>query len=137
MIIADTSGLLAFFNTAEPAHERVARAVAEADDLLVVSPFVLAELDYLVGTRLGVDAELTLLSELFSGAYDLAGLDTVDHQRCVEIIAKYRDQEVGLTDASLVALAHRHETNRILTLDRRHFDVMKPIAGGHFDLVGA
>ena len=129
--------MLAFFNTAEPAHLRVAQAVADADDLLVVSPYVLAELDYLVATRLGLDAELTLLSELCSGAYDLASLDTDDLRQCVGIIEKYRDQEIGLTDASLVALAHRHQTNRILTLDRRHFDVLKPIAGGHFDLVGA
>ncbi len=137
MIIADTSGLLAFFNDAEPAHQRVAAAVAETDDVLVVSPYVIAELDYLLATRLGVNAELTVLSELFGGAYQLADLDRVDRQRCLDTIERYRDQDIGLTDASLVALAHRHETNRILTLDRRHFGVMTPINGGHFDLVGA
>ena len=61
MTIADTSGLLALFNTTEPAHATVRRLVAEMDDPLVVSLYVVAELDYLVARRVGVDAELAVL----------------------------------------------------------------------------
>ena len=41
-------------------------------DAVIVSPFVVAELDYLVATRIGTDAELAVLDELSSGAYELA-----------------------------------------------------------------
>ena len=51
MIIADTSGLLAFFNRREPLHATVRDLVIAERDPLVVSPFVVAELDYLVATR--------------------------------------------------------------------------------------
>lgn len=136
MIIADTSGLLALFNRREPAHLRVASAVGKSTGPLIVSPFVVAEVGYLVATRLGVDAELTVLRELASGAYEHATLATDDLEACAGVVARYRDQAIGVTDASLVVLARRYDTRSILTLDRRHFDVIRPLGGGHFKLIG-
>lgn len=136
MIIADTSGLLALFNRREPAHERVAAAVAKSTGPLVVSPFVIAEVDYLLATRSGVDAELAVLRELASGAYERAALGSAELEACAEVVARYRDQGIGITDASLVVLARRYETRTILTLDRRHFGVIRPLGGGHFKLIG-
>lgn len=134
-MIADTSGLLALFNRTESSHERVRTLTAEADEPLVVSPYVVAELDYLVATREGVDVELSVMSELAGGAYDLPALDAGDLQRAVNVIDRYRDQAIGIADASLVVLADRYRTREILTLDRRHFEVLRPLSGGRFKLV--
>jgi len=133
--IADTSGLLALFNAAEPEHETVRHLVADLDDPVVVSPYVVAELDYLVATRVGVDAELAVLAELAGGAYELAQLDAADVARASLVIERYRDQAVRLADASIVVLADRHRTREILTLDHRHFDVLRPLSGGRFKLM--
>ena len=57
-MIVDTSALLAFFDTSEPDHEAVSAVLGAATEPLVVSPYVVAELDYLVASRLGVSAEL-------------------------------------------------------------------------------
>lgn len=135
MTIADTSGLLALFNSAEPEHDVVSRLVAEIDDPLVVSPYVVAELDYLVASRVGVDAELAVLEELAGGAYELAQLDASDLERASAVIERYRDQSIGVADASIVVLADRHRTREILTLDHRHFDVLRPLSGGRFKLI--
>lgn len=135
MIVADTSGLLALYNRTEPAHAAVARAVMATTDVIVVSPYVVAEIDYLMATRQGIDAELAMLRELAGGAYEHPHLADDELTSCAEIIARYQDQQIGVTDASLVVLAHRYATNRILTLDRRHFDVLRPIDGGHFEIV--
>lgn len=78
MIIADTSGLLALFNRREPDHQAVTAAVHEQTEPLVVSSFVLAELDYLAAARLGVAAEVAILAELSSGAYQLAQFGEAD-----------------------------------------------------------
>lgn len=134
-IVADTSGLLALFNEAEPQHEATSRAVEQAADTLAVSPYVLAELDYLVLTRVGVRAELDVLAELTSGAYDLPALDRNDLAQATQLIERYRDQGIGVADASLVVLADRYRTRTLLTLDRRHFDVVRPIGGGRFRIV--
>ncbi|MCB0975586.1 MAG: PIN domain-containing protein [Actinobacteria bacterium] len=130
--VADTSGLLALFNDSEPAHPRIRTHVDRLDSPLVVSPFVLAELDYLLAKRLGPATEIQVMEELSGGAYDLASLDHTDLANCVSIISRYQDQRIGLTDASLVVLADRHQTDSVLTLDRRHFTVMTPLRGGHF-----
>lgn len=135
MIIADTSGLLAMFNTREPRHVDVRGAVEDQDQALVVSPYVLAELDYLLATRLGVSAELTVLAELAAGAYQLDHLDERDLQRCATVIDRYRDQAIGIADASIVVMAERHRTRTVLTLDHRHFDVLRPLDGGRFRLL--
>ena len=51
------------------------------------------------------------------------------------VIEQYRDQSIGVTDASIVVLAARYGTASVLTLDRRHFEVLRPLDGGHFRLL--
>lgn len=134
-MIVDTSALLAFFDTSEPDHAAVTGAILGADEPLVVSPYAIAELDYLVATRYGVAAELAVLGELAGGAWELAALDADDLRVACRIIEEYPDQAIGVADASAVVLAHRVGTRRIATLDRRHFDVLRPLGGGRFSIV--
>ncbi len=47
----------------------------------------------------------------------------------------YRDQAIGVADASIVVLADRYRTKELLTLDHRHFGVLRPLTGGRFKLV--
>jgi uncharacterized protein len=134
-VIVDTSALLAFFDTDEPDHAAVAVVLDTATEPLVVSPYVLAELDYLVASRLGVSAELAVLRELAGGAWDLAALGTEDLAQARAVIERYADQSIGLADASIVILAARYQTRTVVTLDRRHFGVLRPIDGGSFKIL--
>ena len=134
-MIVDTSALLAFFDRSEPDHEPVAAALTSSTEPLVVSPYVVAELDYLVGSRLGVEVELRGAARLADGAWDLATLEADDLRTAAGIIDRYADQSIGVADASNVVLAHRYRTHTIVTLDRRHFEVIRPIAGGRFTIV--
>ena len=136
-VIVDTSALLAYFDTSEPDHSTVSEAIDALTGLLVVSPYVVAELDYLVATRHGLDAELAVLDELTGGAWELAAFASEELARARAIIAKYRGQVIGVADASNVVLAERHHTRTIVTLDRRHFDVLRPITGGRFTVLPA
>jgi predicted nucleic acid-binding protein len=133
-VIVDTSALLAFFDASEPDHSAVS-AVLGAADVLVVSPYVVAELDYLVATRHGVEDELAVLDELAGGAWDLAALGEDGLRRARGVIASYRDQQIGVADASIVVLAERYRTRTIVSLDRRHFDVLRSLDGGHFEVL--
>jgi uncharacterized protein len=53
------------------------------------------------------------------------------------VVAQYRDLRLGLADASLLVLAARYETRRILTLDDRAFRTVKPLQGGAFAVLPA
>lgn len=134
-LIVDTSALLAYFDASEPDHAAVEKEIGASSGLLIVSPYVLAELDYLVATRHGVDAELAMLEELAGGAWELVGFDADDLRNAHSIIAQYRDQKIGVADASNVVLAERYATRTIVTLDRRHFEVLRPITGDRFSVL--
>jgi hypothetical protein len=134
-VIVDTSALLAFFDTDEPDHAAVTAVIDAATEPLVISPYVIAELDYLVASRLGVSAELAVLRELAGGAWDLAAFGTEDLAQAGAVVERYADQSIGLADASIVILAARYQTRTVLTLDRRHFGVLRPIDGGSFKIL--
>ena len=135
MKIVDTSALLAYFNTADPNHERAAREFSEVSEKLVVSPFVVAELDYMISTRVGPMAALAALDELTSAAYVLAPIEADDLAKCREVIERFDGLDIGVTDASLVVLADRHSTRRIMTFDLRHFSVLRSADGQAFELL--
>ena len=136
MIVVDTSGLLAALDASERSHQ-AARAVLERDEgPYLLSPFVLAELDYLVGSR-DVDAELTLLRDVGERAYELAPMTSEDVRRAAGIVERYKDLEIGLADASVMLLADRAGTKRLLTLDERHFRALRPLSGGRFIILPA
>lgn len=133
-LIVDTSALLAFFDSSEPDHDAVAGLLEAEPGPFIVSPFVVAELDYLVATRYGVPAELEVLDALASGAWELPAVDAKDLSRIHALISDYRDQNIGVADASNLLLAERYGTGKILTLDRRRFEVLRPLGGGHFTI---
>ena len=131
MFIADTSALYAAMTDTHAKAEAIRKTLEEADAAPVVSPFVLAELDYLVATRLGVEASLAVIDELTSGAFDLVSVHTDDIRAARAVIAQYRELNIGLTDAINVVLADRFGTDEILTLDERHFRTVRPLTRGH------
>lgn len=125
MILLDTSGILAALFPDQREHAACARVVLEAKPPLVLSPFVLAELDYLVSKLAGETVEVELLDEVARGAYQLAPVDAGDVARAREVIAHHRGLGVGLADASIVVLSRRLGCRDVLTLDERHFRVLR------------
>ncbi len=58
MILVDTSGLLAALDAAQRLHREAAASLAAASPPLLLSPFVLAELNLLLATRVGLAARI-------------------------------------------------------------------------------
>lgn len=125
MLVLDTSGLLAALDGTQRLHAPAREALAEYEGTLLLSPFVLAELDYLLSTRVGRNAEIALLGEVGRGTYRLEPFSEDDLVEILDVAERYADFGLGLTDASNVVLANRHGTLDILTLDERHFRVLR------------
>lgn len=134
VVVADTSGLLAALDGDEHEHAGARQAV-DAASAIVLSPFVLAELDYLVLRRVGVHAQLALLEQVVDGAYDLATFTRVDVAAMHALCRRYEDQKIGVTDASVAVLADQRGTDAVLTLDERHFRVLRRSDGAPFRLL--
>jgi hypothetical protein len=123
VILVDTSGVLAAVDPRQRHHAAAARELTR-QQRRILSPFVLAELDYLIATNAGQGVELELLGDVASGAYELAGFSAHDVAAAAIVMRRYADLELGLADASIVVLATRYECLDVLTLDQRHFRVV-------------
>jgi predicted nucleic acid-binding protein len=137
VIILDTSGLLAAIDASQRAHEAARRALETAPPPWILSPFILAELDYLLATRVGQPAERALLAEVGRGVYRLDSLEPAEIAAAERIIGRYAELEIGLADASLVVLANRYGTRDLLTLDERHFRALRGPGGRPFRVLPA
>jgi uncharacterized protein len=137
MILIDTSGLLAALDRRDPLHPKAATALRGVDGPLLLSPFVLCELDYLLGRHVGPHVSRALLDEVANGSYLLEPFTARDVEEATDVLARYADLQIGLTDASLVVLAHRHGVLDVLTLDERHFRVLRGPGNRPFRLLPA
>jgi uncharacterized protein len=137
VILLDTSGLLAALDASQRHHSGAAASLAAARPPLILSPFVLAELDYLVLSRVGAAARTSLLAEVARGAYLLTPFDNADVARAEAIVTRHADLAISLADASIVVLAERHGARDVLTLDERHFRVLTTSEGQPLRLLPA
>jgi predicted nucleic acid-binding protein len=132
VILVDTSAVLQVASSTAHRHEDIVRVIDRLDGPFLISPFVLAELDYMLGKRHGQRAQLALLREVADGAYELAPFGREDVAAAHAVVERYGDLQVGLADASLVVLAERHGTADVLTFDNRHFRAMSGPGGRPF-----
>ncbi|TXK43073.1 PIN domain-containing protein [Nonomuraea sp. C10] len=137
MLVLDTSGAFAAIDRAAEDHGAARRILEAEKGPILLSPFVLAELDYLLLTRIGLRAETDYLREVTYGTYDLVPMARQEIVEATDVILRYADMKVGLADASIAVLAARYETTRVLTLDQRHFRAMKPLWGDAFTVLPA
>ncbi len=135
MILVDTSAALQLASSTAQRHADVTRVVGKLGGPFLVSPFVLAELDYMLGKRHGQSAQLAMLAEVVEGAYELAQFDRADVDSATRVIRRYEGLRIGLADASIVVLAERHQTVDVLTFDSRHFRAMDGPGGRPFRLL--
>ena len=135
MIVLDTGGLYAALDANESLHGRAVAALAGATSPRLLSPFVLAELDYLIGARIGHHAQLALLDEIVRGAYQLEPFSAEDVAHARRVVERYADLAIGLADASVVVLATRHRTLDLLCTDERHFRALRGPGGRPFRLL--
>jgi len=126
-VVLDTSVLLALLNRQDPAHERTAAWWSEERPLVRTTPLVLAEADHLLLARAGPGGAAALRAAVRAGAVGERWWPGAS-ARAAEVADRYADLRLGLTDASLVALAEREQTVAVATLDDRHFRVVRPLA---------
>lgn len=136
MILVDSSGLIASADRAHPLQPVAAALLAGADERLL-SPFVLAELDYLLPRRVDRAARDALLAEVASGHYRLEAFASSDIAVAVHTVEKFDDLAISLADASVCVLAERYGVADLLSLDERHFRILPGPGGRPFRILPA
>jgi predicted nucleic acid-binding protein len=125
-LVLDTSGVYALLDRNDPDHQRCVAAAEQFDDF-VVPPLVLVEVDHWCRKRGGgADGFARFVSDICSGAYRLEQLTEADLTRAAEVETTYTELDLGVVDASVIALCERLGEDTVLTLDRRDFAVVRP-----------
>ena len=134
-VLVDTGPIYAGANEDDAHHESCLALLEELEGTLVVPMLVVAETTYLLATRLGPAAEIRFLGSLSAGELIVEPVRVPDWERVAELVWQYRDLPLGTVDASLVAAAERLGIVTVVTLDRRHFSVVRPAHVTAFELL--
>lgn len=130
--IADTSGLLALFNRADPEHRQTVTAASDCG-LLVVSPLAIVEVHQVATVRADRRTADSIVDTIVNRAESarIAIAETTPRllRGTVAVRRRYTDLDLDLADAALVVLAAEYRTNVVLTLDRPDFRAVRPLAG--------
>jgi uncharacterized protein len=133
-LVLDTGPIVAALNAQDPDHERCAALLADTDDLLIPAA-ILVEVDYWLIKLGGTQVWADFVADITRGAYRLAHPTDADLARAAELESTYHDLDLGLVDASIIALCERLDQTTVATLDRRHFSVVRPRHCSHLTLL--
>lgn len=120
MIVADTCAVLALIDADDKHHDAFVTLFDEDPGAWVLPWAILPEVDYLLLTHVGADAERAFVKDLAYGAYAVEWGDAADLARARKLCERYRALRLGLVDAVVVAVAERLGADAIATLDLRH-----------------
>lgn len=126
MLIVDAGPLYAAAATQDKDHRRCVDLLAQASGPLLVPELVVTEVSYLLSDRIGPHAELAFARALAADELVAEPVLEAEWARIAELTEQYLDLPLGMADASLVALAERHDAKEIATLDHRHLGVVRP-----------
>jgi uncharacterized protein len=129
VLIVDTGPLVSIADRTDPHHHTCLELLETDPGPLVTTGLVVADAGYLLNRNLGPNAEIALVDMITDGTLIVDALTAADWVRVRDLCSVYSNLPLGVTDASVIAIAERHKTTRVATLDRRHFHIVRPTIG--------
>ena len=136
-LLIDTGPVVALADAQDPRREEILEVLQSEPGALIIPAPATAEIDYLLGQRFGPTARRAFLGDLAAGRFVTACLERDDYVNVVELETRYADHSLGLVDCSLLVLADRLKTTRLLTFDERHFRATTTLSGQTLTLLPA
>ena len=135
MIVVDTGPLYAAADASDAHHAACSALFTHPAEQLVVPVSVVVETSFLIERHLGPAAEAAFLGSLAPSGVVVEQLGEDDLARMAQLVTTYADMPLGAVDASVVAVAERIAATTIISLDRRHFSVVRPRHATAFTLL--
>ena len=132
--LLDTGFLLAILDTDDDWHAACVNALLAATQPLLPD-IVLPELAYMILRNLGYSVLISFLNSIVRGELTMVRTISDDLQRTTAILGKYADSRIDFVDCVIAALAERLNIQRILTVDRRHFQLFQPTHYHYFEIL--
>ncbi len=134
-ILLDTSAIISLSDKGHHLNEVIKNLAIKEENLCIIPSSVAVEVCQLLKYRFGSRYEIKFLEDIYRSSFIMDTIKYDDIPRIIQILAKYEDLNVGYVDASIVAVAERLGTNKIITLDKKHFNVLVPSGFECFDIL--
>ncbi|MBW1616617.1 MAG: PIN domain-containing protein [Deltaproteobacteria bacterium] len=133
--IIDTGFLYAALDKRDEDHKNVTELLPTLPkNDLILPTLVLVELTHLLKKRLGHNKMRQFISTLDNSPIKFENIIQNDIRRVYELLSKYSDLKLDFVDASITAIAERLNIRQILTVDKRDFNIIRPIHCEHFEI---
>jgi len=132
-VLADTGGIIALLDASDKNHSAVVDVVLHSQ--MIVPATILPEVDYLATKYLGEAVSRLFFEDLAEGTFQYLGLDSSALPSILKRMTRYADVPIGFVDASLAVMADEQQIQNILTLDRRHFSIIRSESYQAFQLL--
>ena len=133
--VIDAGMLYALVDTADGLHERAVAAIKAEPEAIIVPQATLPEICYLIGSRLGAAQETAFIRYLADSDWRLEPLTEQDIERVIALMSEHATAGIGYVHAAIAAIAERMGATRIYTLNRRHFEPIRPSHVERFELL--
>ncbi len=134
-VLLDSGFLFASLNTSEAEHEATIRVLKTIREAIVLPVPAITEVAYLLARDISNEAAADFIARLAATKLTLETPRQEDYLRSAEILRQYSDANLDFVDALIVAIAERLNIKRLLTLDRRDFQLVRPKHCASFELL--
>lgn len=133
-VLLDSGFLFASLNASEAEHQSTIRVLENLRESIVFPVPAITEVAYLLARDINNDAAADFIASLAATELTLEHPHQEDYLRSAELLRQYADARLDFVDALIVAIAERLNITRVLTLDRRDFQLVRPKHCAAFDL---
>ena len=120
-LLLDTGIVYAYYDRSDAWHARARALIQGRERALILPAPTIAEIDHLLGHRLGASSRMVFYSGITEGHYFVADLPKASYVRVRDINQQFEDLNLGFVDAAVIAIAEALRIRRLATADRRHF----------------
>lgn len=133
--LADSGFLYTLFNKDDPDHSRCVTYVTQTNLQIYLPSITLPEVTFLVRRSEGPHKVSSVVRGLRHSPMVWINAELVDYDRACEVMDQYNSAKLDLVDCTIVAMAERLNIQRIFTLDRREFSMIRPRHCAAFELL--
>lgn len=134
-VLLDSGFLFASLNASESEHQATIRVLENIREPIVLPVPAITEIAYPLARDINNEVAADFVASLAATELTLEIPRQEDYSRSAAILRQYSDAKLDFIDTMIVAIAERLNITRILTLDRRDFQLIRPKHCSGFEIL--
>jgi len=134
-VLLDSGFLFASLNSSEAEHHATIVVLKTIREQIILPVPAITEVAYLLARDIDSETAADFIASLATTDLTLETPTASDYSRCAELLKQYADSKLDFVDALITAMAERLGVTRLLTLDRRDFQLVRPKHCDSFELL--